>query len=328
MSATAVVILNYNGATFLKQFLPAVLCYSGDAKIVVADNASTDNSVQLLENDFPEITLLKLSENYGYAGGYNEALKQIQSDYYVLLNSDIEVTHDWLTPLITFLDDNPTYAACQPKIKDFQHRNLFEYAGAAGGYLDALGYPYCRGRIFETLEIDSGQYNDPADIFWSSGACMIIRASAFHEVGGFDSDFFAHMEEIDLCWRLHSHNYKIRVIPSSTVYHVGGGTLHKASPFKTYLNFRNGLYLLLKNLPATLLIFRLPFRIALDWLACVRFLLKGNFKHAVAVVKAHLKVILTLFKTLSKRDQTSSSPDKRIMVLLYFARGKRKFSEL
>ncbi|MEQ8906479.1 glycosyltransferase family 2 protein [Ekhidna sp.] len=327
MTKTAIVILNYNGRAYLEKFLPGVIKYSKDATVIVADNASTDDSVAFLEANHPEVQLIILDENHGYAGGYNEALKQIEAEYYLLLNSDVEVTPDWINPLVSFLDSNPEYAACQPKIKDYNHRALFEYAGASGGFIDSLGYPYCRGRIFDELEADSGQYNDPIDIFWSSGACMLIRSEVFFNARGFDQDFFAHMEEIDLCWRIQSMGMKIRAIPAATVYHVGGGTLNKSSSFKTYLNFRNGLSLLIKNLPLPHLILKFPIRIFLDWLAALKFILEGSFNHATAVLKAHFYILSYSIKTLKKRKNTSATPQSMMVVFEYYVKKKRKFSD-
>lgn len=328
MSKVAVVILNFNGAHFLRQFLPTLINATNNGKIIVADNGSTDDSLNVLKNEFPQIQAIDLAHNHGFAEGYNLALKSIESDYYVLLNSDVEVTAEWLTPMIDFLDNHPDYAACQPKIKDFKLRNRFEYAGACGGHMDFMGYPYCRGRIFDTLEQDDGQYDEPTDIFWASGACLCIRSSVFHETGGFDGDFFAHMEEIDLCWRIHSLGYKIRSTPQSTVYHVGGGTLSKASAFKTYLNFRNGLYLLIKNLSTVMLIFKFPVRIVLDWIAALKFLLEGNPSHGLAVIRAHLSVGLNLWKFLHKRKHISKAPHSKLLIYEYYLKGNRKFSEL
>ncbi|SNT29497.1 hypothetical protein SAMN05421640_3253 [Ekhidna lutea] len=328
MATTAVVILNYNGKDYLEKFLPTVINHSTEAEIIVADNASTDDSISFLQSHFPQIKLITLDKNHGYAGGYNEALKQVHADYFLLLNSDVEVTENWLPPLIQFLEENDDYAACQPKIKDYNHKSLFEYAGACGGFIDLLGYPYCRGRIFNHLEADSGQYNEQIDIFWSSGACMLIRSKTFIETGGFDRDFFAHMEEIDLCWRIHSLDFKIKSIPSSTVYHVGGGTLAKGSPFKTYLNFRNGLYLLIKNLPLAKLILSLPPRIVLDWVAAFKFMIGGELAHSLAIFKAHIAVLFNLIKTIRKRTVTSSPSVLKLIVFDYFFRGKRKFDQL
>lgn len=328
MVKTAVVILNYNGKAYLEKFLPSVLTHSPNATIIVADNASTDDSIPLLKKDFPQVRLIPLDKNYGYAGGYNEALKQIEAKYFLLLNSDVEVTDKWLLPLEQFLDNNPNYAACQPKIKDYNHQALFEYAGACGGFIDFLGYPFCRGRIFDQVESDSGQYNEPIDIFWSSGACMMIRSEVFFSAGGFDADFFAHMEEIDLCWRIQSLNHQVKCIPESTVFHVGGGTLAKSSPFKTYLNFRNGLYILIKNLPIGKLIFKLPARIVLDWVASLKFLFEGNSRHSLAVIKAHFSVLRNFVKTIKKRKLTSRTPKSKLLIFEYYLKRNRKFSDL
>ncbi|MEP0984234.1 glycosyltransferase family 2 protein [Ekhidna sp.] len=328
MAKTAVVILNYNGKGYLEKFLPSVINHSAAAEIIIADNASTDDSLSFLSTQYPDIRQIVLKKNLGYAGGYNEALKQIDSDFFVLLNSDVEVTSGWLDPMESFLNANSSYAACQPKIKDFTHQSLFEYAGACGGYIDSLGYPFCRGRIFDELEIDSGQYNNPEDIFWASGACLMIRKTAFEKVGGFDADFFAHMEEIDLCWRLHSIDLKVKSIPSSVVYHVGGGTLDKSSTFKTYLNFRNGLFLLIKNLPLGKLIYKLPIRVALDWVAVLKFILEGKVKHGLAVLKAHLSAFLRMPRMYGKRRKLYNPPDSRSIILSFFLRNKRKFSDL
>ncbi|WP_424961242.1 glycosyltransferase family 2 protein [Ekhidna sp.] len=328
MTKTAVVILNYNGRTYLEKFLPGVIEHSGKSDIYVADNASTDDSVEYLKHAFPQVKLIILEKNYGFAGGYNEALKSVKADYLLLLNSDVEVTKNWIDPLEQFLDENQMYAACQPKIKDFNHRALFEYAGACGGFVDFLGYPFCRGRIFDHLEADSGQYNEPIDIFWSSGACMLIRSKVFLEAGGFDEDFFAHMEEIDLCWRIHSLGYKIKSIPKSVVYHVGGGTLSKTSPFKTYLNFRNGLSLLIKNLPLSKLLSKIPVRILLDWVAAMKFLLEGRPRHMIAVFKAHFANLTRLGKNIGKRKLISAAPKSKLMIFEYYIKRNKRYSDL
>ena len=328
MTNTAVVILNFNGEDYLKNFLPSVLQYSGNAEIIVADNKSTDNSIKILKEEFPSVRLIELAENYGFAGGYNKALEQVNSEFLILLNSDVEVTENWLTPMIKFLNDNPSYAACQPKVKDHKKPEKFEYAGASGGFIDSLGYPYCRGRIFDTIEDDKGQYDEPLDIFWAAGACLVIRNKIFKEVGGLDIDFFAHMEEIDLCWRIKSLGHKIKAIPDAVIYHVGGGTLSKLSPVKTHLNFRNGLYMLIKNLPIKNLILKFPLRIFLDWIAVIKFIIEGNGKHGLAVLKAHFDVLFTFNKTLKKRELFSNPPTKRLVVADYYLRKKRKFDEI
>lgn len=328
MAKTAVVILNYNGEDYLRKFLPSVIACSEDAEIIVADNKSTDDSISILNQEFPQVKIILLDKNYGYAGGYNKALEQVTSEYVALLNSDVEVTEGWLSTLIKFLGENPSYAACQPKIKDYNHRAKFEYAGASGGFIDSLGYPYCRGRIFDTIEFDSGQYDDPKDIFWSTGACMVIRNEVYKKAGGLDADFFAHMEEIDLCWRIKSLGYKVKVMPSSVVFHVGGGTLSKLNSFKTYLNFRNGLLMLIKNLPPFQLLLKLPLRLVLDWVAAVKFFLEGNAKHGFAICKAHFKVLTTLKHTLKKRKLSSPIHNSNVIVLSYYLRKKEKFDQL
>ncbi|MFH0842589.1 MAG: glycosyltransferase family 2 protein [Bacteroidota bacterium] len=291
MAKTAVVILNFNGLKFLKMFLGEVVARtpSQETVIYVADNGSTDGSAEWVSGTFKDVRLIRLTENRGFSEGYNLALARIDAEYYVLLNSDMEVTPGWLSPLITHLDDNPDAASCQPKILSYHKRDHFEYAGAAGGFIDKYGYPFCRGRILNHTEKDTGQYDRPADIFWSSGACMAVRAEAWKKCGGFDPAFFAHMEEIDLCWRFHKSGYRVSYIPLSSVYHVGGGTLSYQSPFKTFLNFRNNLFLLYKNLPAGKLRRIMMTRKILDGVAAMFFLLKGEFRSTGAVWKAHME---------------------------------------
>ncbi len=301
MTKVAIVILNFNGKHFLQQFLPSVLQFSEDAKIVVADNGSTDQSAEFVKEKFPEIEVIRLSENKGFCGGYNTVLKQVQATYYILLNSDVEVTSNWLQPVIDLMDGNPTIAAAQPKILSHRNKNKFEYAGAAGGLIDVLGYPFCRGRIFNSMEEDHGQYNDVVPIFWASGACLFIRADRYHEMGGFDEDFFAHMEEIDLCWRLTRAGHAIFYQGKSTVYHVGGGTLSASNPRKTYFNFRNGLSLLVKHQRFSSLIWKFPLRILLDWVAALHFLFTGSGIHAKAVIIAHLSFIKKIRQEIIKR---------------------------
>lgn len=306
MAEVAVVILNYNGAHYLAQFLPILLKFNEpNSTIFVADNASTDHSIQLLESDFPEIKLLKLTKNFGFAEGYNQALKQINAKYYILLNSDVEVTQNWLPPIISQLQD-ANIAACQPKLLNYNQKTHFEYAGAAGGFIDYFGYPFCRGRIAENLEEDQRQYNDNSKIFWASGACLAIRADTFHEIGGFDGDFFAHMEEIDLCWRLQLAGYEISYTSASTVYHIGGGTLHKSNPFKTYLNFRNGLFMVYKNFPKKYFVLRVIGRMILDGIAALSYLPKGEFSNFVAVFKAHMQFYKS-WPALRKKRKTVKS---------------------
>ncbi|MDB5262791.1 MAG: glycosyl transferase family 2 [Adhaeribacter sp.] len=286
-SQIAIVILNWNGQKFLQQFLPTVIQNSPGCQIVVADNASTDNSVAYLQQEFPAVRLILHPKNLGFCEGYNQALRQVEAEYLVLLNSDVEVTPGWIKPVISLLASDSTLAACQPKIKSYYHRNYFEYAGAAGGFIDYLGYPFCRGRVFETLEEDQGQYNDEVPVFWATGACLFIKAAAFWRAGGLEPAFFAHMEEIDLCWRLQLMGYKIMYCGHSEVYHVGGGTLPKNSPRKTYLNFRNGLALLYKNIESDNKVQILLTRVLLDWVAAFKFLATGFGKDAGAVLRAH-----------------------------------------
>lgn len=284
----AVVIIHWNRRNLLEQFLPSVVASSyPNLEIVLADNASTDDSVAYVREHFPKVTIVQNDDNYGYAGGYNHALKHVQADYYVLLNNDIEVPEHWIEPVIKVMEHDKHVGACQPKMLDYKNKKSFEYAGACGGYMDRLGYVFCRGRLFEVLEEDKGQYDTEADIFWATGACLFIRSKVFHEAGGFDEHFFAHMEEVDLCWRIQLLGYKLKVVPSSFVYHVGGGTLNKMSPQKTYLNFRNNLIMLTKNLPWLTLIWLIPLRSALDLMSSIFFLINGFPKYSAAVHRAH-----------------------------------------
>ena len=333
---TAIVILNWNGKHLLEQFLPKVLLYSAGAEVIVADNASSDESLEMLESKFPEVRIIRNSSNSGYAGGYNEALKQVDSEFYVLLNSDIEVTPNWLDPMEALFDKDPMIAAIQPKIRAFKQRTHFEYAGAAGGYVDRMGYPFCRGRIFEEAEVDEGQYDDAREVFWASGACMFTRSTAFHSCGGFDESFFAHMEEIDLCWRMKNQGFKIMVEPKSVVYHIGGGTLSKANWKKTYLNFRNNLELIYKNIEGKYLFRSLFFRMILDGVAAFKFLFTNGFSHFYAIIRAHLhfyRLLPTIrqkrlaLKKLEKVRNTSGVYMGSV-VADYFLRGKKRFSDL
>ena len=294
--------MNWNGRKFLEQFLPNVILHSkDDAEIIVADNASSDDSVSYLGHAFPDIRVIINDRNYGFAEGYNRALDQVEADYYVLLNSDIEVTGGWINPVIQFMESDPRIAACQPKIMSYHNRQQFEYAGAAGGFIDKYGYPFCRGRLFQHLEDDLGQYDDPIEVFWATGACMFVRAPLYHEYGGLDGDFFAHMEEIDFCWRLKNHQYKIMYFPGSTVYHVGGGTLPKVSSRKTYLNFRNNMTLLYKNVEQKRLLKVYIARLFLDGVASVKFLLEGHVKDCFAVLRAHGSFYRNLPRIRKKR---------------------------
>ncbi|HBH25615.1 MAG TPA: dTDP-Rha--alpha-D-GlcNAc-pyrophosphate polyprenol alpha-3-L-rhamnosyltransferase [Cytophagales bacterium] len=334
MPNTAIVILNYNGAHWLRRFLPAIILYSPECEVIVADNGSTDHSLQVLCAEFPAVRVIKLPMNYGFCGGYNRALAQIDAEYYLILNSDIEVTEGWTDPLIQFLEKNPHVAAIQPKIKSYHVREMFEHAGAAGGMLDTLGYPFCRGRLLLSLEKDEGQYDDEAPVFWATGACFLIRSTLFHDMGGFDEDFFAHMEEIDLCWRLQNHGYQVYYTSKSEVYHVGGGTLNAANPRKTYLNFRNGLALMIKNMSVAALIVKLPIRLILDGLAAIIFLVQGNYKHTIAVFRAHMHFYASLRKHWKKRKYAGEKgcslkgmyPGS--ILYRYFVTGVRKTSSL
>lgn len=329
----AVVILNWNGRDFLARFLPAVLEHSsGLAEVVVADNASEDGSVAMLKDRFPEVRIIQHPENGGFSKGYNEAFRQIDAEYYVLLNSDVEVTENWIDPIIGMMDADPSIAACQPKIRSWHERGNFEYAGAAGGFIDAYGYPFCRGRIFDVLEEDEGQYDEPCEIFWATGACLFVRADLYHRWGGLDEDFFAHMEEIDFCWRLKNEGYKIAVCPDSMVYHVGGGALPKSSPRKTYLNFRNNLLLLVKNLPSKKLGWVLLVRYLLDMFAALVFFVKGQRADAAAVWSAHSHFVRSLPRFLGKRKALKQSDVGQVykssLVLEHFMHGIGTFSGL
>ncbi|MBA6151486.1 glycosyltransferase family 2 protein [Gelidibacter maritimus] len=333
----AVVILNWNGRALLEKFLPSVLKYSETAAIYVADNASTDDSVSFLKMNYPSVKIIQNQENGGYAKGYNDALKYVDEELLCLLNSDIEVTKDWLLPIVTLFNTEPETAIIQPKILDFNNKVFFEYAGAAGGFIDKYGYPYCRGRIFDTIEKDLGQYNDTIPIFWASGACLFIRKSVFNKLNGFDETFFAHMEEIDLCWRAHNHGYTTKYTSASTVFHVGGATLNTANPKKTYLNFRNSLFTITKNAPKNILILILT-RLVLDGLAGLKFLFSLKFAHLIAILKAHGRFYFALPKLLKKRrvlkqelkeSILTSAPKEyyqvKSIVWHYFVKNQKKF---
>lgn len=332
MVEISIVILNYNGKGYLETFIPSLIKYSQPFEIVVADNASTDDSVDFLKTTYPEVRIIELTENYGYAGGYNEALKQIDAEYFILLNSDIEVTENWVTPLLDTLKSNRGVVACQPKIRSFHQKEMFEYAGAAGGYIDWLGYPFCRGRLFDEIEKDEGQYDDDTDIFWATGACIAVKKSVFHQLGGFDNGFFAHMEEIDLCWRIQNSGYRIKYCHESIVYHVGGGTLSSNNPRKTYLNFRNGLYLLVKNIPLWQLLFKIPLRSILDLIAAAKFISEGNGKHAISICKAHIDAAIPSIKYILRRKHLNHYNQKyisdKLIIVDYFLRKRRKYSKI
>jgi GT2 family glycosyltransferase len=340
----AIVILNYNGKAFLERFLPTVLAYSkrADTAIYVADNASTDDSVAYLRTAFPNVFVQELKENYGFAEGYNQSLRSIVADYYLLLNSDVEVTDGWLAPLLTLMENDATVAAVQPKILSFHEKHLFEHAGGAGGWLDVLGYPLCKGRILATLETDKGQYNTQNDAenecFWATGACMLVRASLFHALGGFDGDYFAHMEEIDWCWRAKRAGYRIMSAPEAVVYHVGGGTLPKTNPRKTYLNFKNSLITILKNAPCDKVFWIIPTRLFLDGIAGMVFLTEGKFQDIRMIVKAHWHFFAAIPHTMRKRkianehieQQRIAEPNyigwsQKSIIVEYYIKGKKIF---
>lgn len=326
----AVVILNYNGAKLLKQFLPSVLRHSSEATIFVADNASTDDSIDVLKTHFPSVQIIKNQQNYGFAKGYNEALKNLNFDIYALVNSDIEVTENWLQPILEKLKNEPQTAIIQPKILDFKNKEFFEYAGAAGGYIDQYGFPFCRGRIFDTIEKDHQQYEDETEIFWASGACFFIRSDVYDTLQGFDDDFFAHQEEIDLCWRTINRGHHIQYTPKSVVYHVGGATLQQGNPKKTYLNFRNSLLMLVKNLPKSQLLPILFLRLCLDGFAGIQFLLKGKPSHTLAILKAHFSFYNLFSRMYQKRErkQVKKYYKTKSIVYFYFLKKQTIFADI
>jgi len=300
--------LNWNGIELLKQFLPDVIKYSPEATVYLADNASTDASVQFVQENFPHAKVIQNRVNGGYAKGYNDALSTLTEDIFVLLNSDVQVTPYWLEPIKSIFKNEPDVAAVQPKILDFKKPDYFEYAGAAGGFIDQFGYPYCRGRIFDRIEKDQGQYDDEVDVFWASGACLAIRKDHFYDVGSLDEDYFAHQEEIDLCWRLHNSGYRTKYTPNSVVYHIGGATLNSQNPKKTFYNFRNSLFNLIKNVPSHQIIWVIFVRLILDGIAATKFLLEFNFKHSIAILKAHWSFYSYLPKMLKKRKNIPTHP--------------------
>lgn len=332
MPPVAVIILNWNGEKLLREFLPSVVANTPAAlaDIIVADNGSTDGSAELLRREFPSVKVLRFEENLGFVGGYNRAIRETRYPLTVLLNSDVSTPRGWLTPLVDCLNSSPEVAACQPKLRSYREPGLFEYAGAAGGYIDRNGYPYCRGRIFATVEEDRGQYDTPADIFWATGACLAVRTDLYLEVGGLDERFFAHMEEIDLCWRLQLAGYKIRVVPQSIVYHLGGGSLPADNPRKTYLNFRNNLLLLHKNLPARRLRATLLRRRLLDALAWLRFVATFDFANACAILRAHrdFRAMRRDYPLHPDRDLLHTSPPRPDILTDYYLRRRRQFSSL
>lgn len=327
----AVVILNWNGLKLLQKFLPKVVKRSPNAHIYVADNNSTDLSKDYVSKYFPEVTWIQNKENLGYAGGYQKALQEVKEDIYILLNSDVEVTENWIEPHLNAFKEDTEIVATQPKIKDYNRKEYFEYAGAAGGFIDKYGYPYCRGRIFDTIEKDTNQYDDAIPIFWASGACLVVRRDAYWEAGGLDPDFFAHQEEIDLCWRLQLMGGKIYSIPKSVVFHVGGATLHKSSPQKTYYNFRNSLYSLYKNLPINEVVPIILIRLCLDGLAGIRFLFQLKLKHFWAILRAHFAFYSQLSTLKKKRQSITHKTMERSNVMLvkrYYLNKRKTFTQI
>ena len=328
----AIVILNWNGQKLLEQFLPSVVDFSSkEATIYIADNASKDSSINYVKSSFPSIKIIENDINGGYAKGYNDALKSIDADIYCLLNSDVEVTQNWLKPVIDIFKSEKNTAIIQPKLLDFKNKTKFEYAGAAGGFIDLFGYPYCRGRVFNHLETDKAQFNDVKEIFWASGACLFIRAKVYHQLEGFDEDYFAHQEEIDLCWRTQNIGYKIKYVGSSLVYHVGGATLQQANPHKTYLNFRNSLLNVVKNVPKKWFLFVIFSRLLLDGIAGIKFIIELRPIHTWAIIKAHYSFYKNLNKFLKKREKLLKKEDYNLhtsIVWQYFVLGRKKFHQL
>ena len=315
----------------LERFLPSVVANT-DAEVIIADNGSTDDSLAFLSTHYPDLRVIALDQNYGFAGGYNRALEQVDADCFVLLNDDVEVTPGWIAPVIRQMESNPDTAICQPKLLMFDQRDTFEYAGGAGGFIDRYGYPFCRGRLFTSLEQDHGQYDDPCEIFWASGAAMFVRADVWRQLGGLDADFFAHMEEIDFCWRAKNAGYRVEYCPDSVVYHVGGGTLPKSNPRKTFLNFRNNLALLYKNLPASRLHWVLALRIVLDYVAALKFLAERKPHEFSAVVKAHREFRHWIPALREKRCKTAPGPvscvHQGLLLVQYYLLRKKKYSDL
>ena len=329
----AIVILNWNGQKLLEQFLPSITKFSNhsNVEIYIADNASTDDSIQFVSKNYPTIKIVQNKQNGGYAKGYNDALQHITADVYALVNSDIEVTENWLKPIISIFENEPKTTIIQPKILDYKEKTSFEYAGAGGGFIDEFGYPYCRGRIFNTIEKDSQQFNETSEIFWASGACFFIRSQVFHKLNGFDEDYFAHQEEIDLCWRAQNSNNTIKYVGTSTVFHIGGATLKEESPRKTFLNFRNSLFSLVKNVPTTKLILIVFGRLILDGIAGFKFLLELRPIHTFAIIRAHFSFYFYLPKMVKKRkksNQKNAYYSVKSIVWNYFALGNKTYKEL
>ena len=331
----AIVILNWNGKRYLEQFLPSVLASTYQNKeVVVIDNASTDDSVPFLRSQYPAVSVIELSVNYGFSRGYNEGLKEVNADYYVLLNSDVEVEPGWIGPIVTLMENDPSIGACQPKLLQYHNKTLFEYAGGAGGWMDHLGYPFARGRIFDVCEKDQGQYDDVAPVFWASGAAMFVRSELYHRLGGLDEYFFAHQEEIDFCWRLQCAGYKVYVCPQSVVYHVGGGTLPKGNSRKVFLNFRNNMIMLAKNLPLGKAILKVVIRWMLDIVSALKSLLGGEATYFVAVWKAHWAFVYWLFFGKNKQPNlynkrvTLNGYWRKSVVWSHFVKGVKTFEEI
>ena len=333
MKKIAVVILNWNGKNFLDDLLPTLVQHTPpEVDIVVGDNASSDNSVEFLKQNYPQIQIIQNDKNYGFAEGYNRVLNKVKADYFVLLNSDVEVTPNWIEPVIDMMEADDDIAMCQPKLLSFYNRDTFEYAGGAGGYIDKYGYPFCRGRLFTTLEKDNGQYDDACEIFWATGAAMFVKAKVWKQLGGLDGDFFAHMEEIDFCWRAKNGGYKVYYCPQSVVYHIGGGTLPPSSPFKTFLNVRNNFSLLFKNLQKRQLTYVFPIRILMDWIAALKFLSEKKPKEFTAVMKAHWDFYRQIPTLKHKRKKINQRKVSNIyngnIVLEYYLKDKKIFSKL
>lgn len=330
MKEVGVVILNWNGEQFLRKFIPTLIANTPEADIILADNGSIDGSLDNIKSNFQTIKIIENGANYGFCKGYNLALEGLDYKYFVLLNSDVEVTENWLSPIIQYMEKNNNIAACQPKIKSFAQKNYFEYAGAAGGFLDKYGYPFCRGRVFETVEEDKGQFENSTAIGWASGACLVVKAEVYKKLNGLDEDFFAHMEEIDLCWRIWSNGYQVHYVAQSQVFHVGGGTLPKNSAFKTYLNFRNSLFLIHKNLETRYLPLYILLRLCLDGLAGIKFLVQGYPKDTIAIIKAHFDYYRNIKKLNIKRNnqlQSKALLKPYSIVWQYFVLQKRFFVE-
>ncbi len=333
----AVVVLSYNGKELLRKFLPPILATRTPyTKVYVVDNASIDGTFDFVKNEFPEIELIRLEINRGFTNGYVESLPMIDAEYYALVSSDVEVSKGWIEPIINLMDSDRKIGICQPKIKSYNDKTSFEYSGAAGAYMDMFGYPFCRGRLFFTVEQDLGQYNDNKEVFWCSGACMFIKSEVYHSIGGFDNEYYAHMEDIDLSWRVKNAGYKVMVCPQAEVFHVGGHIISYGSPAKVFRNYKNGLIMLVKNLPFNELWWIIPSRFVLDGIAGLRALLQGNPKETKAILHAHWEFYMGLRHWLRKRKEAQKSVNnpnrvgwfQRSVVLAYFIKGKQKYSDL